>query len=314
MNILVVSGFLGAGKTTFIQELIRRTRKKFVVLENEFGDTDIDEATLKVDDNTDVWGLSEGCVCCTKSADLTGSVMTIESVLSPDFLIVEPSGVGKLGNVMANLQKLEYERITLLRPITVIDGLGFRQDLAEYGDIYTNQIDNAGTVVISKPDRCEPELYEAIRDRVLENNPDARVLDCHYTKMDDEWFDMLLREAYSGEILEEEEADSGLKTCTIRGGEVSSATELLYLLDYAVRGAFGDIIRAKGMVRCGDEVLGFHIASGQISVQGLDETEEELASQSVWIGSNIDRFGLMEHLHSPVISFGNLFRRDAAAS
>lgn len=116
MKVLVVSGFLGAGKTTFIQEMISRSHERLVVLENEYGSTDIDQQIIRTSDAASVWDLTEGCICCTKSADLAASVITIENTVRPDFLIVEPSGVAALSNVIANLKKSNTKELRFSGP------------------------------------------------------------------------------------------------------------------------------------------------------------------------------------------------------
>ena len=150
MNVLIISGFLGAGKTTFIRELIKRTDGRLVILENEYGSADVDQQVIKAEDKADVWDLTEGCVCCTKSADFNASVLTIESTLEPELLVVEPSGVGALSNVIRNLRKIEYERIVLLRPLTIVDADHFAHDCKEFPDIYLEAAARLGVA----PEAC----------------------------------------------------------------------------------------------------------------------------------------------------------------
>ena len=177
MKVLVVSGFLGAGKTTFIQRLISRSTERLVVLENEFGGTDVDRKIIAKDSGAEVQELTEGCVCCTKSPQLHASVMTIESTVSPDLLIVEPSGVGALGNVMRILKKIEYERITLLPPVTIVDAENFHQNLKLFEEVFTDQLKSSARILISKPENPDPRLYEDIRNRIRALNPSASVSD-----------------------------------------------------------------------------------------------------------------------------------------
>lgn len=91
MKILIVSGFLGAGKTTLIKEMANKTKRDFVVMENEYGDVDIDSNILK-DEGMNIWELTEGCVCCTMKQDFASSILTIANSLDPEYLIVEPTG------------------------------------------------------------------------------------------------------------------------------------------------------------------------------------------------------------------------------
>ena len=306
MKILIISGFLGAGKTTFIKNLIKRTGKEFVVLENEYASTDVDEQVLTSEDDARVWDLTEGCICCTKSADLNASIVTIESTLEPEYLIVEPSGVGALSNVIRNLQKIEYDRITLLRPVTILDAVNFHHDLKAFEDVYKDQIRVAGTIVISKPENLSGEAYRQVYEAVHSINPDAEVLSRHYTQMPQEWWDDLLRTTYSGKILQEvDETQLDLETCTIWDGAVRSPVELLWVLEKAVAGGYGRVVRGKGIIKSGNEWLRYDIAGGMIAITGFDGTDETTRPECVFIGNALDRFALMAELHAPGLKMRN---------
>ncbi len=293
MKILIVSGFLGAGKTTFIKEMMKRCKREFVILENEYGSTDVDQQVLQ-QDTADVWNLTEGCVCCTKSADMNASIVTIESTLSPDYLIVEPSGVGALSNVIRNLQKIQYERIQLLRPVTILNAGSFMQDYEQYGDVYQDQIKTAGKIIISQPEVIDSELFAAVADKVAEVNETAEVLSVHYTKMDDDWWNSLLMTTYDGETLEEvDECSLGLETFPIKDCSADSPVALMWILEMALRGAFGQIVRAKGLLQASGIWLRFDIAGDRYSITGLDEEESrDVRPECVFIGRAIDRISL----------------------
>ena len=115
MKILVVSGFLGAGKTTFIEKLVEKVNKKIAVLENEYGQVGVDGDLLKKD-KMNIWEMTEGCICCSMKSDFASSVLTISNTIDPDILVVEPTGVGLLSSVIKNIQKVSYDRIKLLEP------------------------------------------------------------------------------------------------------------------------------------------------------------------------------------------------------
>ena len=150
MRILVVSGFLGAGKTTFIKELARRTREDFSVMENEYGQVGIDGQLLAEKEmpesgeedagKLNIWELTEGCICCSMKSDFASSILTIANTIDPEYLIVEPTGVGMLSNVMNNIRLIQYERISLLSPITILDSNSFDRYCQEFPDIYRDQI------------------------------------------------------------------------------------------------------------------------------------------------------------------------------
>ena len=100
-------------KTTFIKEMAAKTGRDFVIMENEYGEAGIDSALLKQEKNINVWELTEGCVCCTMKADFASSVLTIANTLDPEYLIVEPTGVGMLSSIIQNIRQISYERILL---------------------------------------------------------------------------------------------------------------------------------------------------------------------------------------------------------
>ena len=135
MKILVVSGFLGAGKTTFIKTLSQKIDKKIAVLENDYAAVNNDEDILKNQTDLSVWEQTEKCICCTGKSDFAMDILTISNTLNPDFLIGEPTGVGYLSKVIANIQKIEYEQISLLSPVTVVDPSAFSNCLKNYGEL-----------------------------------------------------------------------------------------------------------------------------------------------------------------------------------
>ncbi len=149
MKILIVSGFLGAGKTTFIKELIRRTGQDIVILKNEYGDTNIDKGELSSSGDISVLELMEGCVCCTVREGFANSVLTIASALSPAFLIVEPTGAALLSRIIDNLSRITYGDISLLPPVTLVSPRGIDQSMACFGDIYADQLKAAEQIIFS---------------------------------------------------------------------------------------------------------------------------------------------------------------------
>ena len=130
MKILIVSGFLGAGKTTFIKRLARNVDQRFAILENEYGAAGIDGARLgqnRQGTQKNVWEMTEQCICCIGKKDFAASVLTIANVVDPEYLIVEPTGVGSLARIIENLRQIEYERIQLLSPVTIVDVYSYRR-------------------------------------------------------------------------------------------------------------------------------------------------------------------------------------------
>lgn len=124
MKILIVSGFLGAGKTTFIKALAKHTGKEFAILENEYGAAGIDKDRLETElasGTVNIWEMTEGCICCSAKGDFACLSSPSLMPLTRSTWSSSPPGVGKLGNIVENLKQIEYDRITLLAPVTVVD-------------------------------------------------------------------------------------------------------------------------------------------------------------------------------------------------
>ena len=175
MKILIVSGFLGAGKTTFIKELIRHSGTRPVIMENEYGENDLDarelEQSLPEQKELKILEFMEGCVCCTMKDSFVNSVLTVFSGLDPEYLVIEPTGVGRLSSIMANLKPILHDNIRLLQPVVVLAPRTYRSNLAEWPDLYGDQIAHAGFVVFSKGEREDPAFLDETAAEIRRINP-----------------------------------------------------------------------------------------------------------------------------------------------
>ena len=224
MKILIVSGFLGAGKTTFIKEMAAKTGRDFVIMENEYGEAGIDSALLKQEKNINVWELTEGCVCCTMKADFASSVLTIANTLDPEYLIVEPTGVGMLSNIIQNIRQISYERILLLKPVTIVDADSFDFSRRMYGEILTDQIRAAGTVVISKRSFSSVSEASGLLDYIRKINPGACIQYEHYSRQDSSWWESLLKTRLDGTRIDSPAlAEPELDTLSLQNPSLPSA-------------------------------------------------------------------------------------------
>ena len=308
MKILIVSGFLGAGKTTLIKEMANKTKRDFVVMENEYGDVDIDSNILK-DEGMNIWELTEGCVCCSMKQDFATSILTIANTLDPEYLIVEPTGMAKLGNIINNIRQIEYERIILLKPITVIDGNAFDSFISSYDNIYINQLVNSSKIIISKTESKDEEeneeLIKKIENVLIKNNvavSEIEILKEHYTKKNKEWWENILKsfldEKYAIKEKKEksEENEEMPDSISMKGCEIENENQFIILLEDTIRGRFGDIARAKGFIKCGKSYLRFDVAGERYAITGANETDE---LEIVFIGKNLNR-KLLREIFQPV--------------
>ncbi|SKB72384.1 GTPase, G3E family [Lachnospiraceae bacterium] len=300
MDILIVSGFLGAGKTTFIKELIRRTGTNPVILENEYGDNSIDAEELRSqapsEKKLEILEFMEGCVCCTMKDSFVNSVFTVYSGLSPKYLIIEPTGVGKLSNIINNLKPLLHGDINLLKPIVVTAPRSYSQNMAEWKELYSDQIKNAGTVVFSKCENNDPESLEMTRTAIKSINPDADIISCHYSAQSDDWWNSLMEipASKSAENVVSSDEETEFSQLTLDRTGLKNPGQLIMLLEDCLRGSLGHIVRAKGTVPVGEETLRFDLADGMYSISDspLD------ADQCVFIGSSINKSAICRRMGS----------------
>ncbi len=301
MKVLVVSGFLGAGKTTFITEMARRCRHKFVVMENEMGAVGVDGGFLSASlgEEVDVWELTEGCICCSMKADFAAGVLTIENALQPEYLLVEPTGVGMLGRIMDNLSKIAYERIELLSPVTILDSLNWRLYAREFPDIFADQLAAAGTVVFSKAENLPPEEKAELERLVESHAPSAERIVQPYAQQPADWWDSLWRKAPDGSLLKEDPRDGvkpDLAVTSLTQTRTASPSVMAAFLEEVLRGRFGIVVRAKGTVGAGAFRLRFDVAGGRYSITGAEDERDE--PKAVFIGKNLNTRALCEALQA----------------
>lgn len=289
MKVLIISGFLGAGKTTFIKELIRQTGKQFVVLENEYGEANLDAKELKDNSGMKIYEFSDGCVCCTQQSGFASSIITISSTLNPEFLIVEPTGIGKLGNIIKTVKDYEYEHISLLNPVTILSPENFEIYKNQYSDIYIDQIVNTKRVVFSKCENIDGDYLLDIAEKIKDISRGIEVNPCHYSNNPKEWWEGLLRLDHSKDaVIKENNHDifsDNIQEYTLKGASVLNPSSLIIFLERLLHGFYGNIIRAKGLVRAGGMLLRFDVADG---CYGIIEEKSQSKPQSVFIGYDID--------------------------
>lgn len=287
MKVLVISGFLGAGKTSFIKSLVKATGKEFVVLENEFAEENVDGKILEqINENEQmkIWELTEGCICCSLNLDFTFSVLTIANTLNPEYLIIEPSGVAQPSAIMEALGKLTYDKISILAPITIVDAKNYMAHKRDFANYFEDQVLTAGTIVPSKCENMDPSEIEAIRES-LDLADDVAFMPNHYRDWDEETWLTLLNKEFTGDDIVaigtrftqkniQKEADTDLTTYALSVGNIINVDILYDFMEDLLHKEFGDIIRVKGFVKIGDEVVLLELVEDEFSIIGLGKESE----------------------------------------
>ncbi len=174
----IISGFLGAGKTTLIRKLLKEALadSKVVLIENEFGEIGIDGGFLK-DAGIEIKEMNSGCICCSLVGDFGTSLREVLDTYTPERILIEPSGVGKLSDVMKAVQEAMADRdVELNSAVAVVDACKCRMYIKNFGEFFVNQIEHAGTVVLSRTDKLSEEKLAACIELIREHNAKATVI------------------------------------------------------------------------------------------------------------------------------------------
>ena len=183
----IVSGFLGAGKTTLIKKLLAEAfpGEKLVLIENEFGEISIDGGFLK-DSGVQISEMSSGCICCSLVGDFNKALKDVHEQFHPDRILIEPSGVGKLSDVIVAVENTvkDVPDMKLNSFVTVADATKVKVYMKNFGEFYNNQIESAGTIILSRTQRLSQEKLEAAVALLREKNPTAAILTTPWDQLD----------------------------------------------------------------------------------------------------------------------------------
>ena len=183
----IVSGFLGAGKTTLIKKLLAEAfpGEKLVLIENEFGEISIDGGFLK-DSGVQISEMSSGCICCSLVGDFNKALKDVHEQFHPDRILIEPSGVGKLSDVIVAVENTvkDVPDMKLNSFVTVADASKVKVYMKNFGEFYNNQIESAGTIILSRTQRLSQEKLEAAVALLREKNPNAAILTTPWDQLD----------------------------------------------------------------------------------------------------------------------------------
>ena len=329
----IFSGFLGAGKTTLIKKLIAEAYagEKLVLIENEFGEINIDGGFLK-ESGIEISEMSAGCICCSLVGDFNKALREVVEQFHPDRILIEPSGVGKLSDVIVAVERTvdECPELKLNSYVTVADASKVKVYMKNFGEFYNNQIEAAGTIILSRTQKLSQEKLEAAAALLREKNPDAAILTTPWDELDGKTIlSAIEKVALSDELLEKmrrehelEEAEHehhhehhydehGVCSCghhhhhdhdadevfTSWGKETAhkySREDLDKALHALDEGAYGMILRAKGIVDGGDTWYEFDMVPGEHEIRPCGP---DVTGKLCVIGSQLKEHEIAELFH-----------------
>ena len=324
----IISGFLGAGKTTLIKKLIAEAfeGEKLVLIENEFGEIGIDGGFLK-EAGIQITEMNSGCICCSLVGDFGEALKEVLTKYSPDRVIIEPSGVGKLSDVVKAVKNIGDE-VQINSTATVVDASKCKMYMKNYGEFYNNQIEYAGTVILSRTQNVSADKLDACLKMIREKNEEASIITTPWDDIQGKNIVEAMEKVNSleKELLEEHEhhhdgecgcghhhdhdhhdhehdhdgecgcghhhADDVFTSWGLENVGVMKKEDLQKILDDLAYGdKYGEVLRAKGMVPSEEKGVWLHFDMVPEQAE-IREGAPDFTGKVCVIGAELDEEGL----------------------
>jgi len=285
----IVSGFLGAGKTTFIKKVLKSlNHEKVVIIENEFGEVSVDREVLEIQ-GFDVYELSNGCVCCKLKGDF---LLTLRDILSQDIdrIIFEPSGIFILDEIFDIFKDSQISAKCFINSVTtIVDAGSFSKHVQSYSYFFKSQISNATSIVLSKSQLLKPNEVSKVVEALRLLNKDAKILTKDWVDLSPTDLLCLLNENpkyLPPDVTATHSAGHDFESLGFRPTGIFARRQLESILEKCKNGVYGNILRGKGIIRSLDTFLEFQYIDGQYTIS----TSKNITSGVVsFIGSNLQK-------------------------
>lgn len=299
----IISGFLGAGKTTLIRKLVADgyPNEKIVLIENEFGDVNIDAQFLN-DTGIEMTQLSAGCICCSLTKSFSQALGTIVQTLQPDRILIEPTGVAKIKDVRKAILAANLDCLYVRGIATVVCGETCVDYIEGYGDFYEDQISSATCVLVNQMDELSPAEQAEVLENVRRCNPTAPIITTPWEQLAStdivatmQGEPAVKRLAYSALIQHHQQAANPFVSVALETAATFSAQELQQALQGLASGDYGKVLRAKGVVTAPD---GWHHFDFTPAVQDIRTGEGAMVGMVCIIGEQLDKQALRTLFHA----------------
>lgn len=285
----IVSGFLGAGKTTFIKKVLKSlNNEKLVLIENEFGEVSVDRSVLEIE-GFDVYELSNGCVCCKLKGDF---LLTLRQILSQDIdrIIFEPSGIFILDEILDVFKDSDISAKCYINTVTtVVDAGNFSKHVQSYSYFFKSQISNATSIVMSKSQFLKPSEVANIAQELRLINENAKIITKDWVDLTPSDILCLINENPKYIIPDVTVAHSkghDFESLGFRPAGIFARRQLESILEKCKNGVYGNILRGKGIIRSLDSFLEFQYTDGAYTISTSKDVTMGVVS---FIGSNLQK-------------------------
>lgn len=310
-SIDIFSGFLGAGKTTLIKKLIDEElyKEKIIIIENEFGEVGIDGSFLKKS-NIEIKEINAGCICCTVSGDFNKAISEVIKMYNPERIIIEPSGVAKLSEILSVCRSQEIRDIAEVSMIiTLVDALKFDMYLSNFSEFYKNQITNAKTIILSRTQNTTSDKVLKIVDKIQLINNKANIVTTPWDRLKSQKIFEASKEELKSLMLEQINlvrsplnsvilkartnhlANEVFQTYGIETPKIFSKERLIWILNEIKNSKmYGNVLRAKGIVQAsGSDWMQFDYVPEEKEIRS---SIPDYTSRICIIGTNLNKENL----------------------
>jgi len=286
MKVDIISGFLGAGKTSFINKYLPLIEGKSALIENEFGDVSID--TDLIIEEVPVKEIFAGCICCTLRGDFASGIKEIHDEFNPETIVIEPSGVGRLSDVIQGIKdasRMTNINLEINKLVSLVDIDTYWDYKENFGPFYLDQIENANIIFLTNLEDFSDEEISKVAKDIAQLNSKAVVFSSDYRKLDKEDLIQVINTAEVGFLGEEEKsADLVFSSFSIDSKELTEE-KITKAIKQIEKGEFGKLLRLKGFI---DDGVG-KIINYTPSKLDIEETDKNLDKVIVIIGTDLKR-------------------------
>ncbi|WP_045539661.1 GTP-binding protein [Clostridium botulinum] len=280
IKVNLISGFLGAGKTTLIKKVLENVKEeKIVIIENEFGEVAIDGDLIKKE-GFDVFELRSGCICCMMKQDFEDSLQKVIEEYKPDRIIIEPTGISSLSQLLDILEKDNFkDKININRVITVVDSTSYLEEKDAFGEFYMDQVENAEILIVSKTQMVDKSTLKKVKEFLRECNKKASIKTLAFEEFNKEYILNFLDEDSSRDIKRDSvevmiSTEDGFESLGVKTNRIFEIREINEIVSKLFTGKYGDVIRIKGFLKGEKEIIQINCTKKVHNIETVEDSKE----------------------------------------
>ncbi|WP_434283813.1 GTP-binding protein [Clostridium botulinum] len=280
IKVNLISGFLGAGKTTLIKKVLENVKEeKIVIIENEFGEVAIDGDLIKKE-GFDVFELRSGCICCMMKQDFEDSLQKVIEEYKPDRIIIEPTGISSLSQLLDILEKDNFkDKININRVITVVDSTNYLEEKDAFGEFYMDQVENAEILIVSKTQMVDKSTLKKVKESLRECNKKASIKTLAFEEFNKEYILNFLDEDSSRDIKRDSvevmiSTEDGFESLGVKTNKIFQIREINEIISKLFTGKYGNVIRIKGFLKGEKEIIQINCTKKVHNIETVEDSKE----------------------------------------